>query len=140
MVACVVQHSKQVRGVFVQRRSMALTLHREQVTIASGVGRERRLTDGDRDPHETDERSVGSCSTCAVRCVLLRERAEAKRRGELELMRNELDDGGQTERDWGGHEASTGGPPVECLIQDKWRNASGQNGERCTSPLLLANS
>ena len=33
MVACVVQHSKQVRGVLVQRRSMALTLHREQVTI-----------------------------------------------------------------------------------------------------------
>ena len=28
-----------------------------------------------------------------MRCVLLRERAEAKRRGELELMRNEQDDG-----------------------------------------------
>ncbi len=61
-----------------------------------------RLTDGDRDPHETDdrynERPVGSCSACAVRCLLLRERAEAKRRGELELMRNEQDDGGPTER------------------------------------------
>ena len=103
MVACVVQHSKQVRGVLVQRRSMALTLHREQVTIAGDAGREGRLTDGDRDLHETDERcderSVVSCSTCAVRCVLLRERAEAKRRGELELMRNEQDDGGQTEID-----------------------------------------
>jgi hypothetical protein len=34
-----------------------------------------------------------------VCCVLLRERAEAKRRGELELMRNEQDDGSQRERD-----------------------------------------
>ena len=56
MVACVMQHSKQVRGVLVQRRSMALTLHREHVTIASDVGREGRLTDGDRDPHEIEER------------------------------------------------------------------------------------
>ena len=46
------------------------------------------------------ERSAGSRSACAVRCVLLLlERAEAKRRGELELMRNEQDDGGQTEID-----------------------------------------
>jgi hypothetical protein len=37
MVAFVVQHSKQVRGVLVQRRSMALTLQREQVTIARDV-------------------------------------------------------------------------------------------------------
>jgi hypothetical protein len=95
MVACVVQHSKQVRGVLVQWRSMALTLHREQVTMAE----RGPLTDGDRDPQETMKESVGSCGICAVRCLLLLERAEAKRRGELELMRNEQHDGGETERD-----------------------------------------
>ena len=35
----------------------------------------------------------------AKAAALLRERAEAKRRGELELMRNEQDDGGPTETD-----------------------------------------
>ena len=44
------------------------------------------------------ERPVGSYSARAVRCLLLRERAEAKRRGELELMRNEQRDGGERER------------------------------------------
>jgi hypothetical protein len=61
-------------------------------TDAEGKGRSNNKT-------WAGKRSVGSCSTCAVRCVLLRERAEAKRRGELELMRNEQDDGGQTEID-----------------------------------------
>ena len=78
---------------------MALTLHSEQMTMAS-EGNVK--TEGDRDPQETDdsnERSIRSCRACAVRCLLLRERAEAKRRGELELMRNEQDDGGQTERE-----------------------------------------
>jgi hypothetical protein len=33
MVALVVQHSKQVRGVLVHRRSMALTLHKVHLAM-----------------------------------------------------------------------------------------------------------
>ena len=68
--------------------------------VEAGV---RRLTDGDREPHETDERcderSVGSCSTCAVRCMLLRGASGSEATRKAELMRNEQDDDGQTERD-----------------------------------------
>jgi len=68
------------------------------------------LTDVSRILTRLMKESVGSCGTCAVCCLLLRERAEAKRRGELELMRNEQRDGGETKRDKGGHEISVGEP------------------------------
>jgi hypothetical protein len=50
--------------------------------------------------HGGGEKSVGSCSTCAVRCMLLRGASGSEATRKAELMRNEQDDhDGQTERD-----------------------------------------
>ena len=62
-------------------------------TDAEGRGRQQYNT-------WAGERSVSSCVTCACSCRLLLRGASvaAKRRGGLELMRNEEDDDGQTQR------------------------------------------
>jgi hypothetical protein len=77
------QSSHQGLGVVLQRRTYRREGAEAKAITTQWVG----------------ERSVGSGGTCAVRCLLLRERAEAKRRGELEPMRNEHGDGGQTHRE-----------------------------------------
>ena len=80
-----------------------LTVHTVHNTMMSGGRVGWRLTDGDRDPHEADdqcdERSVSSCVPVLCAACCCGERAEAVRRGEQELVRNEEDDG-ESAREW----------------------------------------